>query len=144
MSKKGRWISVAYLLLMSYLIGNKTLNFFNPESPIHSYFIILRAFDISFYIPFLLACLQIAFSLLSLIPLFLYIFQIEFLNKTFWKYFFFFNLLFDICGHNYEMNDIIGIYNANPRIALTVFLSSIIPYFPKYIACFRYAFSIKK
>ena len=141
MSKKISWISVAYLMLMIYLMSVKVYHFFSPVTQINLYFTILRAFDIVFYIPYLLTLLQIIFNVLSLVPLFLYIFHIRFLDKKFWQYFLIFNFLFDVTGHSYEIQELIGMFHSSPRIALTVFLSSTIPYFPKYVVCYRYAFS---
>ncbi len=140
MSKKISWISVAYLILMIYLIGQEAYHFFSPGSRINLYFSLLRAFDLVFYVPYLLTFYQIIFNILSLILLFLYIYEIQFLNKTFWKYFLIFNFLFDLTGHSYHVNELIGISYTNPRMAIIIFLSSAIPYLPKYIACYRYAF----
>ncbi len=140
MSKKISWITIAYLILMTYLIGQEAYRFFSPNSQIHLYFRLLRAFDLTFYIPYLLALCQIIFNILSLIPLFLYIFNIQLFNKMFWKYFLIFNFAFDLTGHSYHVNELVGISYANPRTAILLFLSAVIPYIPKYIACFRYAF----
>ena len=140
MSRKVSWVLIAYFLLMVYLIGQQAYHFFSPNSQINLYFTFLRAFDLVFYIPYLLTLYQILFSILSLIPLFLFMFDIRWLNQTFWRYFLIFNFLFDLTGHSYHVNELIGIFHSNPRIAITIFLSSVIPYFPKYIACFQYAF----
>lgn len=140
MSKKISWISLGYLLLMFYLIGLKVYHFFSPNSQINLYYTILRAFDPAFYIPYLLTLAQIIFNVLSLFPLFLLIFQIPFLNQRIWQYLLIFNFIFDLTGHSYQTNEIIGIFRTDPRIAISIFLSSTIPYIPKYIACFQYAF----
>lgn len=144
MLKKISWIEIAYLILMTYLIGTKVYNFFSPEAQLNLYFRILRAFDITFYIPYLLTFCQVVFNTLSLIPLFLYIFKLSFLKKKFWQYFLVFNFIFDLTGHPFHINELIGIYQTSPRIAITILLSSVIPYFPKYVACYRYAFTDKK
>lgn len=140
MSVKGRWIAEAYFVLFVGLTVRKACNFFAPHSPSHLYFEFLYVFDPVFWGLYSLNLLQIVLNLLHALPLLLYIWRIPLLRPRFWRYLLILRLIFDITGHSYEMNHLVSMYHADPLLCLLVFLSSISPYIPSYVACWRYAF----
>lgn len=140
MSAKGRWIAEAYFVLFVALTVRKAYNFFAPHSPNYLFFEFLYTFDPVFFGLYFLNLIQIVLNLFHALPLLLYILHIPLYRPRFWRYLLIFRLIFDITGHSYELNHLVAMYYADPLVCLLVFLSSVSPYIPSYVACYRYAF----
>lgn len=140
MSKKSNWIWTTYFTLYLFLSGLNLFHFFRPDSPMSIYYHIAMAFDFHFFGVYFLNLTAVIFNALSLVPLYLYIYEIDFLDRRFWGCFLIFRLAFDILGHNYELNFIKSLVYENQTFGIKTLLASVILYLPCYMALFDYSF----
>lgn len=137
---KRDFVWYLYLAIYLYFVVNKTYHFFAPDSSQNIYYHILAAFDKSFYPVIYFSYFQIILNILSIVPLFCFMFYIHFLAPTFWEILFIMKVIFDILGHTYEINGLVGFYHTSPKICFIVLSASVLPYVPSYIAFYLYAF----
>jgi hypothetical protein len=104
------------------------------------YYHIAIAFNTYFFGIYFLNHTAVTLNLLSVIPLYLYIYRIDFLDKHFWRWFFVIRLAFDITGHNYEMNLLKSIGHDNAWVSLKVIINYTALALPTYLALYDYAF----
>jgi len=135
-----RFIYAIYLIVLTLFVGRKVHNLFLPETATFFYYFILRSFHPLFYITYGLYFLQVTFQVIHLVPVALYALRIRWLDVEFWQHLLILRFILDLSGHNYEIKQIIAISYYEPRIAVFVFLQSILIYVPSYWLCYQYAF----
>jgi hypothetical protein len=140
MRKKINFFSICYFILMVYFVAERSYSFFSFDSPQYLYFSILKAFDISFVLPYTLSLMQNIFNIFHLLPLALYMMRIPIFSERFWQYCLVLRLIFDFTGHSYETIYIMGLKQYDLSTTVLVLAAGLIPYVPSYIMCFRYAF----
>jgi hypothetical protein len=140
MRRKTNFFFIIYFIFMVCFVSERSYSFFSYNSQQYLYFTILRAFDNSFTLPYILSLLQNIFNIFHLLPLALYIMRINVLPQLFWQYCLIFRLIFDLTGHSYEKNYIAGLLQYDYLTTGLVLFLAIIPYVPSYIMCYRYAF----
>lgn len=140
MPNRTKWLWEIYLPFFVILAMGRAVSFFAPQTPEHLYFKILYSFNPVFYISYSLSLIQIILTLIHGIPLVLFTFRIPLLKPKFWQYLLILRVIFDLTGHPYEMNTVVSMYHASPRICALTILLAILPYLPSYWACCAYAF----
>lgn len=140
MSRETRWLWEIYLFVYLGIVCADAYNFFAAHTPKHIYLQILHSFHPVLWTTYILNLLQTAFSVLHILPLALYIFQIPLFQPRLWRYLLIIRLAFDLTGHSYEMNTILSMRHADPMAGSLGLLFVILPYLPSYLGCYRYAF----
>jgi hypothetical protein len=144
MSRKHLWLWKIYLAFMLLIVIKKVYYLLMPDSQSFYYYFILRTFDLIFYIVYASHVMQVLLSVIHWIPVFLYVYRIRFLSAEFWKSLFILRCIFEIIGHNFEMNSLIALYHRKPEVLFTVFIIVILPHIPSYVVCYWYAFRQEK
>ncbi len=133
-----------YLIIFSPIAVGNIAGIVNPQSPVYSYYHILMAFHEDFTLFFLLNAASAILTFFSLLPLFLYVFQIHFLPALIWQWFFILRVIFEIFGHPYELKLLKALFYSNIWYAASFLALSLVLLIPSYIACYRYAFKQNK
>ena len=144
MPKLSTFLWFCYALIITSILVGKYQALFDPYYPQNFYFHILIAFDSINYMVFYATIIQVLVNMIHLLPLVLFIFDRNFGPKIFWQMMFFVRIFMDIIGHNYEINEIVGLYHGDKMICLMFIIACIILWAPSYIACYLYAFGSKK
>ncbi|MCA9408465.1 MAG: hypothetical protein KC733_07235, partial [Candidatus Omnitrophica bacterium] len=80
-------------------------------------------------------------TLIHTLALFLFIHSIPLFNPFVWQLLFLIRIIFDITGHSYELNHLMGIYQFNPSTGIILLICVLVPLIPSYIASYLYAVS---
>jgi len=140
MSQKQKWLWEAYLAIILFFAAERTYHLFNPGSPDFLYYSVLKSFGADFYFTYAAHVVYVVLNIIHCVPLFLYIYRIDFLSPKIWKFLFILRCIFEFTGRSYEIKELTSFYHSNPLIFLLILLFTIGPYIPSYFACFRYAF----
>lgn len=140
MSRKQKWVWEIYFAIVLFFAVEKIILFFNPGSSAHLYYSILKSFGPVFFNAHTTHTVHVFLNLIHCVPLFLYIYRINFLHTTFWKYLFVLRCIFEIIGSSYEINTLTAFYHSSPKIFLLILVSMVGPLIPSYFACYQYAF----
>ena len=143
MKLKLGWVWDIYFLIYFLIISFSTIYYFLPQSTFYLYFQILIAFDIYFLISYCLSALSIIFDYLSLVPLFLFVCNIQFLNKYFWRWMFILRLAFNLTARSYEFHFIKSLLYQDKYYAFLLVALIVIISIPSYMAHYLYAFRDK-
>ena len=139
-----KWIwKLYFLIILTVYVGNVT-SILNPQLEAYRYYHILIAFHKEYRLVFGLNVACAITNLTSLIPLFLYIFEIRWLPLRFWQWMMVCRVIFDLTGHAYEFNFLKSLFYVSLSYGLSAALFFVVFFIPSYIACFRYAFIKKK
>lgn len=141
---KPEWAWVVYFLAYWLLTTAQTVYFFSPGSLINLYYHYLIAYDLYFLLTYTFNVLAIIFNAFSLIPVYLFIYRVDFLTQDFWKTLFLLRLTFDILGRSFEYQGFKSLFHEDPWTAVLVMATFILFYIPSYAALFVYAFRPKK
>ena len=104
------------------------------------YYQMLFFYDSFAFIPYFLNFLQVLSNFILLLAVFLFIRHQKLGDKIVWETFFFFKLLIDILGNNYDLNPIVGYFHMEVRFGWFALLAYLAVYIPGYIALGLYAF----
>lgn len=137
---KKEWPIAIYALLLGWIFSAKLLQMIDPQSPKYFYYFFLYHFDNRFYLPYLANWAQIILNLFHILPVIFYAMRIHILPKRFWQAMLILRLIFDITGHNYEMNLYISYFHMKTSIGLLGAATTLGLFLPSYIICFQYAF----
>ena len=129
-----------YFLVFAFLATNNLLDILNCQSAIYSYYHVLMIFHENYFFHYFLNVVSAFFTFLSILPLFLFAFQIRFLRPSFWRYFFSLRVAFDICGHGYETQFIKSLFYANTWHGISALIFLMVIILPSYFALSTYAF----
>ena len=144
MKLTDKWIWKLYLLVISTVyIGNLT-SIVNSQLEVYRYYHILIAFYKEYRLVYWLNVASALTNTISLIPLFLYIFDIRWLPLRVWQWVLVSRVVFDLTGHAYEFNFLKSLYYANIKYGTSTSLFFVLFFVPSYVACYRYAFIKKK
>ena len=143
MKKTGFVWKIYFCAFTLYVLGNAG-DVLMPTSFLYIYYHVLMAFHPAYFIPYILALGQVFFSLVSLVPLFLFVFRIPFLSARFWQWALVLRIIFDLTGHAGEANQLISISHANSEWFISKIVLTGIMFIPSYGACFKYAFRWKE
>ncbi len=139
MKKDVFWWKI-YFLLFSFYVLYSIYNSISQTSFLFIYHHTLISFDSGYQFPYFIMIFQLAFNIISLVPLFLYVFEIPYENFRIWQWLFVLRTALDVTGHGGDIKQLKAIYYmSQPFFWMTiVFLSCLI--LPSYVACFQYAF----
>lgn len=143
MKKSGFGWKIYLCIFALYILGNAG-DILLPTSFLYIYYHALMAFHPAYLIPYILALGQVFFNLVSLVPLFLFVFRIPFLSARFWQQMLVLRIIFDLTGHAGEANQLISISHADSEWFFSKILLTGIMLIPSYGACFQYAFRWKE
>lgn len=143
MKKTGFVWKIYFCIFALYVLGN-ALDILMPTSFLYIYYHALMAFHPVYFIPYILALGQVFFNLVSLVPLFLFVFRIRFLSDRFWQRVLVLRIIFDLTGHAGEVNQLISISHADSEWFFSKIVLTGIMLIPSYGACFQYAFRWKE
>ncbi|MFP4473388.1 MAG: hypothetical protein ACLFPX_05935 [Candidatus Omnitrophota bacterium] len=132
-----------YLLFFVFFIGQDAQQIFSPQSQMNLYYRILLAYDIAFWFPYLFNVLAVIFSVLSIVPIILYMLHIRWLPAAVWKVFFGVRVFVEIMGHSYEAKFIQAIWYQDPAVSWLAVSHTFIWLLPSYIILYLYAFQRK-
>ena len=134
------WAWKIYCFIFALITIGNAAAMFSSDSYVYVYYHILMAFHPQYILLYALAAACCILSLISLIPLFFYAFEIPFLTQEFWKWIFVLRVSFELTGHAFEIQLLKSVYYSDVWIVVFLaglFLASI---GPSYYACFHYAF----
>ena len=140
MSKKNNWIWLTYFIIYSFLSILNLLYFFSPDSPVGLYYNIAMAFNFHFFGIYFFNFISVLLNVLTIFPLYLYTFNINFIDPRFWACFLILRLAFDVMGHNYDLNVIKSLYYENHILGIKTLIATVVLSIPSYMALFEYAF----
>jgi len=132
-----------YAITYSLLVLANTAFSLSPESRVNDYYQILIILDKTHWLNLALFYFATAMELISLVPLFLFVFRKYWLSPNLWKILFILRLAGLLSGRNYEYNTIRSLLAANTGITIAALAVSILIYLPSYFAQFNYAFTKK-
>ncbi len=142
--KKPGWVWKLYFLIFSAYIFFNMINLFFPEAFLYTYYHILIAFDPGYNFAYGLAVGKVIFNIISLIPFFLFVFQIRWLKSHLWQWVFALRIIFDLTGHGAEIKVFQSIAYINLQTLLSYLFIFLVLIVPSYIGCFWYAFQWKR
>ena len=137
-STKLRW-KIYFFLAVPLWISNLFV-LFQPDSSPYTYYNVLITFHENYTLAYFLAIAGAVVNVLTLIPFYLYIFQIQFLPVRLWQWLFVFKVFFDAFGHHYEFNFLKSLLYSNRLYASLSVALILLFILPPYVACYRYAF----
>ncbi len=143
-SKPGFFWKIYFFIYSLYTLSLVIQLMWSDSFP-YLYYHTLLAFDkgyLAFYIPVLG---MVVVNVISLIPLFLYVFEIPFLKPEIWQILLALRIIFDVTGHTLELKFFEAIIsNADLRTILSMITLVGCLIGPSYMACFQYAFGWEK
>ncbi|MDP2654739.1 MAG: hypothetical protein Q8Q08_12010 [Candidatus Omnitrophota bacterium] len=137
---KPGWIWKLYLFIYFTISLGMCVVCFAPSSPATLYYQILLAFNIYFLFPYSLQVLSLILNLLTCLPVYLFVYQIDVLRPKFWRMFLLARLAAEIFGHSYEYNIIKAAWVDSPVTAANMIISYVMAVSPSYIVLGLYAF----
>jgi len=129
-----------YAAVYALMIISGTYFSLLPESRILDYYQILILLDKRHWWNLYLFYISCFFEVISLVPLFLFVFRIRWLSQDFWKIILAGRLVGLAGGHNFDYNLIISLIFANPIHAFIAILVTALISLPSFCAQFIYAF----
>ena len=144
MPKQHNWIWKFYFLFYLFSASLNLSYFFSTDSPIFRYYQIGIAFNIYFFGIYFLNLTSVILNILSVFPLCLYAFKINFLSKQFWRWFLILRFAFDVTGHNYEINLLKSISHDSVLLGIKTLLTYAILTLPSYLGLYDHAFGHEK
>ena len=138
MKDRRSWLF--YFVVYTYLTAESIVNFYRPESTIRSYFQSLMVLNNFYVLMYTEHVMNLIFSALAIIPMYLYIFKIPFLSKRVWQIFLIARIFFATTGYMYQYNSWKALAFDDFKLAALNVISFLILLIPSYLACFRYAF----
>jgi len=133
------WWRIYFVLAATIYICN-LLSVLYPQSVVYIYYHSLIAFHKDFTLAYYLNILSAVTSLVSLLPLFFYIYHRPFFSPIVWQILFCLRIAFDFVGHGYEMNFFQSLFQNSFTVAFISLAISVLIIFPSYFAGFQYAF----
>ena len=115
-----------------------------PDSIIYTYHHVLTAFHPRYYLIYCLHIASVFINLISLIPLYCYVFRKPSSLIGLWRLVFFIRILSEFFGHDYEYKLIKSLFFSDIPLALAILLLYILILIPSYIAVFQLAYGRKK
>lgn len=144
MKKKIHWLWKIYFFIYCFPVINNLISLLTRDSVIDQYYQILIAFKKTYFIWYAFNIGSIVIDGLSLIPLYLFIFQKRFLNTFIWKSLFIIRVTLLFVGHSYEWKMIKSFFYADIAIASSLVIFLMLFNIPSYAGCFQYTFHQKK
>lgn len=139
MQKPG-FIWKMYGLYFAVLTVQHFFDLLAPQSPVYLFYHILIGFHRPLFIVYLSNILGALLSLLSLWPLYLFIFHKRRFHPALWQILFLLKILGDLLGNYYQFLTLKSFYFTDRTLAFQIFAGNILTALPSYIACFQYAF----
>ena len=144
MKKKGNWLWELYFVYFAILVINQVVNILFPTSVIYTFYHVLIAFDRWLAVLYYVRIFCDILNLVCLIPLYLFMFKIKWLNKTLWQWVVALRVGFDLVGHYYEYITVKSLFFSKPLVAAQLILWFVLTVLPSYYACLKYAFRREK
>jgi hypothetical protein len=135
-----QWLWTTYCVLIVVFVFKETYFLFAADSEIALYYLILRAFDPSFYLAYSAHLLRLLLTLIHCVPLMLYVYRVRFLPAVFWQFLFIARCLFEIIGNTYEITGLLAYSHQHPELVWIGPVFLVLPYIPSYVVCYVYAF----
>ena len=132
------WIS--YLFFYSLMMALQMVTFFGSDSQESLYYHYMISLDARFIFFYAVNAAIIILNLFSLIPIYLYMFRIRFLSRSFWQGFFLIRLFLEIPGRPFEISVIKSLYIQNANFAYLTALVFCLLHGPSYVAIYRHIF----
>lgn len=130
---------IYFVIVATILIGN-LLSVLSCRSVVYTYYHSLIAFHKDFIVFYYFNILSAVINVLSLMPLFCYIYRRRFLRPRLWQVLFCLRIAFDFVDHNYETRFFQSLFKTDLAIALILLSISLLVILPSYFATFQYAF----
>lgn len=144
MSKIFAIIWNLYILLVTLLLIEQYNALFSVDGSQNIYYHILIAFDPWNQIYRWAAIFQVLTNIIHILPLFWLTFRQSIGSLRFWKAMFILRVVFDIFGHNYQLNELVGYFHADLKSSLYLVAILIFFWLPSYIVCYVHAFKHTK
>ena len=133
-----RWKIYAFLyslivLLNAYFSLSRT-------RPIYTYYQVLILIDRSHWADLVFFYFSNIIEVISLVPLFLFVFKTRFLSQQFWRLIFFGRIIGLLAGRDYEHHAIKSLFYANPTVITTAVIVAVIAAVPSFAGQYLYAF----
>ena len=141
MLKKPSWIWHLYFLIYCVVTAHQVWQFADPYSNINTYYHILIAYNPGYAIEYARNALSVILNTLSIVTFYLFLQQIYWLSKSFWRWFLLFRLCSDLTGRIYETNVIKSLFYQDLLLGRDTLILLFLLLLPSYIALINYAFS---
>ena len=132
------WTS--YLFFYSLMMVMQIVIFFASDSQESLYYHYMISLDARFIFFYMVNAAIIILNLLSLIPIYLYMFRIKFLSRSFWQGFLLIRLFLEIPGRTFEISVIKSLYIQDVNFAYLTALVFFLLHCPSYVAIYRHIF----
>ena len=142
--KKPGWPWKIHFLVFSLYTFINMWNLAGTDSFLYLYYHILMAFHQGYRVMYGLAVLKVILNLLSLVPFFLFLFQIRFLSARFWQWLFALRVFFDLFGHAAEIKFFESLLHESQHLFFSYLFVFLVLVVPSYIVCFQYAFKQRR
>jgi hypothetical protein len=140
MRKKTKWPWKLYFLFFLYAGITQIVNFFDPGSAIDQYYQVLIAFKKNYALWYGFHFAAIIVEIVSIIPLFLFVFKKNFLSPALWRSLLIARILLIFLGHHYEIRMLTSYFYASSTLALASIVGLVVVLLPSYVAHIACAF----
>jgi hypothetical protein len=136
-----RWKIYAFLYSLVVLI-NTAFNL-NPDGAAYNYYQLLMILDKAQWLRLILFYFANLMEIISLLPLFLFVFKVRFLSRGFWKLIFLLRIAGWLFGRNFEYGLLKAMLYANPFTTLLIVSACALMALPSFVGQYLYAFRDK-
>ena len=133
-----------YGLYFTLLTVLHFVSFVYPRSPIFLFFQFLIGFHRPLLIIYVINIFGALLNILTLWPLYLFIFHRQRLRPRLWQTFFFLKILGDVFSNYFQFLTLKSFFHSDHTLAFQIFFGDVLTVLPSYIACFQYAFQQHK
>ncbi len=134
------WLWKIYFLYFAAITVNVAAGLFIPSRPIYVFHHVLLSFDPFLGIFYFVRIMCEIMNLINLVPLYIYISKVRWLDRRIWQWALLLRIVFDLSGHYYELVILKSLFYANPAYMAQLVIWAILTILPSYYACFKYAF----
>ena len=129
-----------YALYWTVISFRANLEIFSPGSPAYAFYHILGAFHAAFIFIYFFDIIGKTLNVISLVPLYGYVFQKKFFTMDLWKIVFLLRAAFDVFGNYYAFVTIKSFFATDPWLGFQILAGILLTAIPSYAACYYYAF----
>src|SRR3989338_8307569 len=137
---KPKTVIKGYFFLFTFIYVGYLSSVLNPASFLYSFYYILISFNPAYKINYYSCVLSAIFDVLALIPIYLFIYNKQFLTSRIWQRCFTLRIIFDLTGHLYEYYTLRSLFFYDDIIlGVSASLLTFILVLPSYVIGYQYA-----
>lgn len=129
-----------YFVFFFFWASSYTFELLWPHTAIHLFYRILMAFHGTLKIFFIFNVVYAFFELLAAIGIYLYIYEISFLDRRIWRHIFWIRIILSLFGRLYETIFVKSLIVNAPSVGWAFLISAASLLIPSYLILYKYAF----